>query len=116
MDIGNAPVGGRHQTCRLFAQPLHSCSIPSCRRETFEPVLDYVVVKLPRFAFEEQGALFAESAPRLFVMLYQLREKSSPWLLKQSAKTIDYTYSKVPSSVRGDSPPRRSVASSPWYS
>lgn len=56
---------------------------------------------LPRFAFEEQGALFAEAVPRLFVMLYQLKEKSSPWLVKQSTKTLGYTYSKVPSSARG---------------
>jgi len=56
---------------------------------------------LPRFAYEEQGALFAGAVQRNFVMLYQLREKTAPWLATQSRKVVDQTYRGAPPELRG---------------
>lgn len=49
-------------------------------------------VDLPRFALEEQGPAFARTGARPFVMLYQLRDRSPAWLVKQSGSVIDHTY------------------------
>lgn len=47
---------------------------------------------LPRFAFDEAGPSFARAVGRPFVMLYQLREKTPAWLVRQSSSVIDHTY------------------------
>lgn len=52
---------------------------------------------LPRFAYEEAGPLFAAAAPRTFVMLYQLREKTTPWLLERSEGVLDAAFRGGPS-------------------
>ncbi len=56
---------------------------------------------LPRFAFDEKGALFAEAVDRPFVMLYQLREKTPAWLARASGMTLDHAYAGVPAGARG---------------
>jgi len=56
---------------------------------------------LPRFAFDEQGPMFAKAAQRPFVMLYQLRERSADWLALQSAAVIEDTYIGANPELRG---------------
>jgi hypothetical protein len=56
---------------------------------------------LPRFAFEEQGALFAQAVVRPFVMLYELRDRRSPWLVAASRGVLEQSYAGLPESVRG---------------
>lgn len=56
---------------------------------------------LPRFAFDELGARFAQCADRTFVMLYQLRERTPAWLVKQSDKTIEKSFGKLSAGARG---------------
>lgn len=52
-------------------------------------------VDLPRFALDEEGPRFARTGARPFVMLYQLREKTPAWLVKQSGSVVDHTYAGV---------------------
>lgn len=47
---------------------------------------------LPRFALDEQGPAFAAAVDRPFVMLYQLRDRSPDWLVRQSASVLAHTY------------------------
>lgn len=56
---------------------------------------------LPRFAFDEEGALFANAAQRPFVMLYQLRERSPEWLVKQSGSVLRHAYESIPAESAG---------------
>ena len=56
---------------------------------------------LPRFAFDEQGPMFARAAQRPFVMLYQLRERSADWLSLQSAAVLEDTYIGAQPELRG---------------
>lgn len=56
---------------------------------------------LPRFAFEEEGALFGRAVARPFVMLYELRDRRSPWLVGASRSVIDQSYAGLPADVRG---------------
>jgi hypothetical protein len=56
---------------------------------------------LPRFAFEEQGPLFAKAVARPFVMLYELRDRRSPWLVQASRAVIDDGYRDAIPELRG---------------
>lgn len=56
---------------------------------------------LPRFAFEEEGALFGQVVARPFVMLYELRDRRSPWLVTTSRGIIDQGYAGISADVRG---------------
>lgn len=56
---------------------------------------------LPRFAFEEEGLRFAKAADRMFVMLYQLSQRTPQWLVRQSEKVIEKTYRELPDDARG---------------
>jgi hypothetical protein len=49
-------------------------------------------VDLPRFALDEEGPRFARTGARPFIMLYQLREKTPAWLVRQSGSVLDHTY------------------------
>ena len=56
---------------------------------------------LPRFALDEAGPSFAQAVPRVFVMLYQLRSKSSGWLTLASDSVLDQTYAGLGAQQRG---------------
>jgi hypothetical protein len=56
---------------------------------------------LPRFALEEAGPSFAKAVPRLFVMLYELPQKSAPWLALASGGVIEQTYAGLTPAQRG---------------
>lgn len=47
---------------------------------------------LPRFALDEHGPAFAAAVDRPFVMLYQLRDRSLDWLMRQSTSVLAHTY------------------------
>lgn len=56
---------------------------------------------LPRFAVEAEGPLFARAVDRVFLMLYQLRDRGSPWLVSASRAVIDQTYAGLAPVVEG---------------
>lgn len=56
---------------------------------------------LPRFAFEEEGALFGQVVARPFVMLYELRDRRAPWLVTTSRGVIEQGYAGISAEVRG---------------
>lgn len=56
---------------------------------------------LPRFALEENGAAFARAVPRIFVMLYELRDRSPTALADASGRVLDTTYLGLPASTKG---------------
>ena len=56
---------------------------------------------LPRFALDEHGPLFADAVQRPFVMLYQLRERSPEWLVRQSDRVLENTYHGVDPALHG---------------
>jgi hypothetical protein len=56
---------------------------------------------VPRFALDEAGTSFAKAVPRLFVMLYELREKTAPWLTSASSSVLDHTYAGLTPEERG---------------
>jgi hypothetical protein len=58
-------------------------------------------VDLPRFALEENGAAFARAAPRIFLMLYELRDSSPAALASASARVLDGTYQGLPATSVG---------------
>ncbi|WP_146652159.1 hypothetical protein [Labilithrix luteola] len=57
---------------------------------------------LPRFALDEDGPAFASAVPRIFVMLYQLRDRSSSWLVRASRSVLEHAFSGVPSDEPGE--------------
>lgn len=57
---------------------------------------------LPRFALDEDGPAFASAVPRIFVMLYQLRDRGSPWLVRASRSVLEHTFAGVPAEERGE--------------
>ncbi|MDB4944039.1 MAG: hypothetical protein JWP97_3573 [Labilithrix sp.] len=56
---------------------------------------------LPRFALDEQGPAFAQAVPRLFVMLYQLKDSSPDWLTAASGEVLDHTFRGLAGEQRG---------------
>lgn len=56
---------------------------------------------LPRFALDEAGPAFATAGPRLFVMLYELRDRTAPWLTSASGDVIDHTFVGLTPQQRG---------------
>jgi hypothetical protein len=56
---------------------------------------------LPRFALQENGPAFAAAVPRIFVMLYELRDRSPAALADASARVFDATYAGSPGASRG---------------
>lgn len=56
---------------------------------------------LPRFALEEAGPSFATAVPRLFVMLYELPQKTAPRLTLESATIMERTYEGLTREQRG---------------
>jgi hypothetical protein len=56
---------------------------------------------LPRFALEEQGPAFARAVARPFVMLYELRDRSSERLVSVSANVVERVYAGLGPEVSG---------------
>ena len=56
---------------------------------------------LPRFALQENGAAFAAAVPRIFVMLYELRDRSPAGLTDASAGVFEATYGGASAQTAG---------------
>jgi len=56
---------------------------------------------LPRFALQENGPAFAAAVPRIFVMLYELRDRSSAALTAASNRVVDGTYASLAAATNG---------------
>jgi len=110
----NAQTGGKVAAIHLDIEPHQLPENKGERRWLFELVDTLRIARehagaygmstsadLPRFAFDEQGPLFAAAVQRPFVMLYELRESSVAWLARQSAAVIDDTYLGAPNGRRG---------------
>jgi len=61
----------------------------------------YTSADLPRFALQESGAALAAAVPRIFVMLYELRDRSASALADASAAVFDATYGGLPATASG---------------
>lgn len=55
---------------------------------------------LPRFALDDEGPAFARSGVRIFVMLYELRDRSSERLVSTSGSVLGHTYAGVGGEVQ----------------